>query len=98
MLKVLLTLVLIFVANVAIASDRFEQHDEKSSSAFCYTDSATGCSQEIDEIEIDQAASPNQASIIIFANNSDCLHDTFITESYSAYFSIRAPPQHYPYY
>ena len=98
MLRTFLSVVLIFVANVAFASDKFEQYDKKASSVLCYTDSETVCSQDIDDCELYLAPSSYQVSIINFVNNSHRLHDEFIAKSYSAFFSIRAPPYHYSYY
>ncbi|AEP29440.1 hypothetical protein [Brumicola nitratireducens] len=98
MLRAFLSVVLIFAANVAFASDQFEQYDKKASSVLCYTDSETACGQDINDFELDLAPSSIQVSAINAGNNSHRSHDEFNIKSYSAFFSIRAPPNHYSYY
>lgn len=98
MLRTCLSVVLILVANVAFASDKFEQYDKKASSVVCYTDSETACGQDINDFELDSAPSSYQISTISAVNYSHRSHDEFNTKAHSAFFSIRAPPNHYSYY
>ena len=95
MLRIFLSVVLIFVANAAFASDGFEQYEENTSSALCYADYETVCSQDIDDYELDFVPSLFQINIPHFINDSHDLHDEFIVKRYTAFFSIRAPPHRY---
>ncbi len=97
MLRIFLSVVSIFVANAAFASDRFDQYDNNTSYVLCYADSEVVCSQDIDDVELVFSPSSCQVNSIKFVGNSPGLHAEFIAKLYPAFFTIRAPPHYYLY-
>jgi hypothetical protein len=92
MSKTFLTLVFIFIANVAFVSDGAVQYDKNTSGTICNVDSETACNQDGNDMELDVATSLYSQDIPYSVN----LNVTSSTASIALFsrglMPIRGPP------